>query len=384
MSPRVFLHVGSPKTGTTFLQNVLWSQRGLAEQQGVHLPMDRFLDHYFAALDLREVSDRPHHPARAVGMWDRVVKQTKGRSDTVLISHELFAPASAAQAARAVTSWGPDAEVHVVLTARDLARQITAEWQEHVKHRSTATFPEFVGTLREDHRRRTWFWQVQDFADVLERWGAALPPERVHVVTVPPAGGAPTLLWERFAGLLGLDPAPFDLEKGRSNSSLSVGAAEVLRRVNGELGDRLPLPGPYPRVVKNILAHQIMATHAGPPVRLGADDAAFARAESAAIAKRLAAAGVDVVGDLDELVPPEPPAGATEFAEPDAEALLEESVQVIADLLVALNRRTRGEDMLRDARDHPVRFALAQSANRSPVLGRARSGYRRLRRWRHS
>ena len=52
MSPRVFLHVGSPKTGTTFLQNVLWAQRDLAAQQGVSLPMNRFLDHYFAALDL--------------------------------------------------------------------------------------------------------------------------------------------------------------------------------------------------------------------------------------------------------------------------------------------------------------------------------------------
>ena len=384
MSPRVFLHVGSPKTGTTFLQNVLWSQRDLAAQQGVFLPMNRFLDHYFAALDLREVSDRPHQPARAVGMWDRVVNQTKGRSDTVLISHELFAPATAEQARRAVTSWGPDAEVHVVLTARDLARQITAEWQEHVKHRSTATFPDFVRSLREDEAHTTWFWQVQDFADVLDRWGATLPPERVHVVTVPPAGGAPTLLWERFAGLLGLDPEPFDLERGRSNSSLSLDAAEVLRRVNAELGDRLPLPGPYPRVVKNVLAHQIMATHPGTPVRLGAEDAAFARAESESMAERLASSGFDVVGDLAELVPPESAVPPTEFAAPAAEALLGESVKVIADLLVELNERTQRDDLLRAARANPVRFALSQSANRSPVLGRARRGYRRLRRWRHS
>jgi len=388
VSPRVFLHVGSPKTGTTFLQNVLWSQRRLAAQQGVFLPMNRFMDHYFAALDLREVSDKPHQPARAVGMWDRMVNQTKGRSDTVLISHELFAPATAEQAERAVTSWGPDAEVHVVLTARDLARQITAEWQEHVKHRSTATFPDFVRSLREDSEREgprtTWFWQVQDFADVLERWGSTLPPERVHVVTVPPAGGATTLLWERFAGLLGLDPAPFDLEQGRSNSSLSLDAAEVLRRVNAELGDRLPLPGPYPRVVKNVLAHQVMATHPGVPVRLGAEDAAFARAESEAMAERLAASGFDVVGDLAELVPPESAVPHTEYAEPTAEALLGESVSVIADLLVVLNERIQRDDLLRDARANPVRFALSQSANRSQMLDKARRGYRRVRGWRHS
>jgi hypothetical protein len=379
VSPRVFLHVGSPKTGTTFLQNVLWAQRDQAAEQGLHLPMNRFLDHYFAALDLRGLSDRPHHPARAVGMWDRVVQQTKGRSDTVLVSHELFAPATTEQATRAVRSWGEDAEVHVVLTARDLARQITAEWQEHVKHRSVATFPEFVASLRADQARTTWFWQVQEFAAVLERWGAALPPERVHVVTVPPAGGSSTLLWERFAGLLGLDPAPFDLSAGRSNSSLSLNAAEVLRRVNAQLGDRLPLPGPYPRVVKNVLAHQIMAGHPGAPVRLGADDAAFARTESERIAQRIAAQGYDVVGDLAELVPAVSELPVGEYADPATEELLAESVAVIADLLVALNRRTRGEDLVRAAREHPLRFALSQGADRRPAIGRARAGYRRLR-----
>ena len=84
---RVILHVGSPKTGTTFLQEVLWSQRDLAAQQGVLLPLERFFDHYLALLDLRGLSDRPEHPARAVGMWDRLVKEADGWPGTVLVSH---------------------------------------------------------------------------------------------------------------------------------------------------------------------------------------------------------------------------------------------------------------------------------------------------------
>ena len=38
-----------------------------------------------------------------------------------------------------------DDEVHVVLTARDLARQIPAEWQENVKHRGRRSFARFMG-----------------------------------------------------------------------------------------------------------------------------------------------------------------------------------------------------------------------------------------------
>ena len=36
------------------------------------------------------------------------------------------------------------AEVHVVCTARDLARQIPAVWQEDVKNRHVVTFADFV------------------------------------------------------------------------------------------------------------------------------------------------------------------------------------------------------------------------------------------------
>ncbi len=74
MSPKIFLHVGSPKTGTTFLQNVLWKQRSLAREQGLLLPQDRFPDHYLASLDVRGSAGRPHHPPQAVGMWHRMVE----------------------------------------------------------------------------------------------------------------------------------------------------------------------------------------------------------------------------------------------------------------------------------------------------------------------
>ncbi len=156
------------------------------------------------------------------------------------MSHELFAAANAVQARRATSSFGSGVEVHVVLTVRDLLRQLSAEWQEHVKHRSTQRFDEFVASVREGAPSRTgWFWQVQDYVGLVDRWGEGLPPSRVHVVTVPPAGAPPGLLWDRFAGLLGLDPDSFDTSTSRANTSLGLEQAEVLRRVNLALGDRL-------------------------------------------------------------------------------------------------------------------------------------------------
>jgi hypothetical protein len=381
-APRVFLHVGSPKTGTTFLQDVLWSQRATAEEQGLLLPGERFHDHFLATLDVRGVADDPIHPERARGMWDRLVAESLAWDGNVLISHELFAGATAERARRAVATLADGAEVHVVVTARDHVRQISAEWQEHVKHRSAATFPDFVREVRGDAARTTWFWQVQDYAGVLERWGADLPPERLHVVTVPPSGAEPSTLWDRFAGLLGVDPSAFDTELERSNSSLGVEQAELLRRVNVELGDRLPLPGPYPLVVKNVLAHRILEGRDGTRLALGTEDQEFAADAARGITERLAAMGADVVGDLADLVPTAAAGGTapTASAVPSDATLLAESVATVADLLVVLNERRaavqRADDLAAAAREKPVRFALVQAAENRPLLRKLRGAYR--------
>lgn len=380
----IFLHVGSPKTGTTFLQNVLWKQRDLALEQGLLLPQERFHDHYLASLDVRELAGRGHHPPRAVGMWDRVVEEAGRTRADVLVSHELFAAATAEQARRAVESLSDAGEVHVVLTVRDLVRQITAEWQEHVKHRSAVTLEEFVASLRSDTDRSSWFWQVQDFASVVDRWRGDLPAERVHVVTVPPAGSSPGLLWDRFAGLLGLDPASFDTDSSRSNTSLGAEQAELLRRVNAGLGKRLPLPGPYPAVAKELLAHRLLAGRAGGPLRLTPEDVSFAVDESAAQAARLEAAGVHVVGDLSEIVPDAAVVGATAspdaYAAPSDERLLEESIAAVQGLMVALadkRGQRRLDQLTTELQQAPVRFVARSWVRRHPRVARGLRAVRR-------
>ncbi|HET8605105.1 MAG TPA: hypothetical protein VFM09_14345 [Marmoricola sp.] len=381
---KVFLHVGSPKTGTTFLQNVLWAGRDTARRQGLLLPMDRFADHYLATLDVRGLAERPEHPDRALGMWQRIVEQVEAWPGDALVSHELFAAATRQQADAAVHSFGPDTEVHVVLTARDLLRQLPAEWQEHVKHRSTLTLDAFAGQVMADDRGRSWFWRVQDYSRILRRWGRSLPPEHLHVVTVPPRGADPTALWTRFAALLGLDPDTFRLDVGRSNLSLGMEQAELLRRVNEELDDRLALPGPYPRVVKEMFAQQVLAGRKGSPLQLDERTTAFAVARSRRLADDLATMGVDVVGDLEELVPrvetPTSP-GAAGFLHPSEEVLLTESVAALAGVLARFADSSPAErDYRRQVelmRRMPVRYALAQASHRHPALGRLRRAYQR-------
>lgn len=136
MKRRVLLHVGTPKTGTSYLQDVLFRNQGRLRDRGVLYPADRFDAHFLAALDLMRLSWGGLE-ADALGCWDALAAQVRAHRGTTIISHEILARATATQAAHALASFdGPDehgrerepAEVHLLLSARDLVRQVPAEW----------------------------------------------------------------------------------------------------------------------------------------------------------------------------------------------------------------------------------------------------------------
>jgi hypothetical protein len=51
---RVMLHIGAPKSGTTFLQRALWSQRRPLREAGVTCPGTSGRDMFLAAIEVRE------------------------------------------------------------------------------------------------------------------------------------------------------------------------------------------------------------------------------------------------------------------------------------------------------------------------------------------
>ena len=52
-------------------------------------------------------------------------------------------------------------EVHPIITARDLARQVPAEWQQSIKHGRTHTLREFYDLIRAEDPS-VMFWRAQD------------------------------------------------------------------------------------------------------------------------------------------------------------------------------------------------------------------------------
>lgn len=380
-APQVFLHVGEPKSGTTFLQDVMWDNRDELARQGVLLPGLAAQDHFRADQDLREVPQAPDDPSGSYrGEWDLLAKQALQADHAAVISHELLAAATARQAKRALASLD-GAEVHIILTVRDFVRLLPAEWQETIKHRNTGSWQQWLRRVMRTERvqgpARPWFWRVHDTLSVLERWSQGLPPDQVHVVTVPPPGSPPELLWRRFASVLGLDPDRADIRAARANTSLPLPEAELLRRLNVELAeDRLP-DWFYAVHVKERIAHDVLAARAAtlrPRLEGRADE--WARARAAKVVAGLRESGYDIVGSLDDLEPPEPgsgPAGRAAGRVP-TDAVLDAAVATLAAVVRRdYETQERGSGQPLPARLAPsVKRTVRDLTARHPSLGRVR------------
>ncbi|WP_432477803.1 hypothetical protein [Nocardioides sp. GXQ0305] len=348
MSRRVLLHVGTPKTGTSHLQDVLFRNRGRLLEHGVLYRADRFDAHFLAALDLLQLRWGGLEE-ECVGEWDKLASGVRDHSGTSIISHEILATASHAQATRALESLGhPGTEVHLVLSVRDLVRQIPAEWQENVKHRRELGFGEFLRQLRDPSRSQgvaPWFWGVQEVPDILDRWARELPPERVHLVTVPPPGGAPDVLWQRFSRTFGLDGLDLDLAAERANPSLGVPETALLRRLNARANKVVP-PPVYRPLVRELLAHQTLSQRvASPRLTLPPDVHEWAEALEESWVATLRERGYDVVGDLDELTGA-PAVTADAYVDPDhpdEAQVADAALDAITALVVENGRLVRAE-----------------------------------------
>lgn len=303
MSRRVFLHVGAPKTGTTYLQDRLTRNAKTLSDNGIHFPsgsplVTPSLFHFRAALDLLG-QDWGGPAGHADGSWDALVRKVRRKSGSVLISHEILAPAPAETIARAKRDLD-GAEIHIIYTARDLARQIPTAWQESVKQGRKWSYHRYLDRIEHG---KPWFYRALDLPSVLGAWSAGLPPDRVHVVTVPPRGADEGVLWGRFCHVVGIDPAWAPQESNRLNQSLGVAETQVIRKLNRRMKRATRREASFDELIRELLAQDALAQNRSTPVRLPPRMLPWAEGETERWVEWLKGSGVHVVGDIDDLRP---------------------------------------------------------------------------------
>ena len=183
------MHIGAPKTGTSYVQDRLaLNTKRLAEHDVHYLSRSPIIDptlfQFRVALDLLG-QDWGGTPGHAEGAWDAFVA-ARPAPDRLGDPQPRDPRAGAAG-------------------VRRQAQARPARRRDPRRLRRPRPRPPGAGRLAGEHqagpqvvlpqvprahagRRASWFSRAFDLPSVLNVWGAGLPPEQVHVVTVPRRG----------------------------------------------------------------------------------------------------------------------------------------------------------------------------------------------------
>lgn len=301
---RLYVHIGMPKTGTTFVQSVLHAGAARLAEQGLTLLPATRQGNIRLSLAVRESASVADEPWAATAVRRFGNRLAKVETPRVLASDELLGGASPEQIGRLLDVCG-DAEVHVVLSVRSLSRLLPSTWQQRVQQRGESPpLEEFIAAVagREGVLAERW-WYERGVVPVLERWAEHVPMERMHVVTVPGAGADPRSLLERHGAVLGIDASVLDEDVARPNVSLGWAQAEVLRQVKARVPRALLNRRGYLPVGKGWLGAEHLAPQQGEPPRMPASLRQWCEDEAAATIAWLRGQPVEVAGDLDDLRP---------------------------------------------------------------------------------
>lgn len=338
---RLVLHVGAMKSGTTYLQSLLFANRDRLAERGIFMPGRTWRK------QARAVHGLLHSEGTA---WQAMAERISAHVGTSVVSMEFLATARPRQARALRESVAGDIEV--VLTVRDLNRSIPAMWQETIQNGHTWTWQEYLEGLaahRPGHRRPgqpvpeagAQFWRQQNVVRMARTWGDVVGMDHVHVVTVPHPGAPRELLWERFASVLDTDPVGMEAPQS-VNESIGLASALAVRELNVLLDD-VGLDFPASSVVrKRVLAKQVLAGRRRTEPSLGLPVADWVIEHSARTAKQLSGLGVRLVGDWADLAPVEVP-GVHPREVADRE-VADAALAGLAGLVVAA---TRDEDAFR-------------------------------------
>lgn len=300
---KVYLHIGTRKSGTSYLQAALRESADVLAEQGVELVYKTRPGQVERQLVPLQQYAETGDPTEAEAAMSRVVGRLRAKPEMRhLMTLEDLAELPA-EPVRLMMDALADFDVELIITARHWGVTVPSEWQQCVKERYTGSLADFVTAIRDRTQGADQFLSRQDVPGIVARWGAGLEPSKVHVIAVPPASRTEGSLAELFCRLIDVDPTTLAFPSGALNQSISVEQAELLRRVNLALGDRLPdAANGYRDGIKNWLTRRSLMRRSTGGVKLPEEFLGWVTGEVAAQYDALVASGVDIVGDPRDLV----------------------------------------------------------------------------------
>jgi hypothetical protein len=317
----VYLHVGPVKTGSTYLQDLLWRNRDDLARQGYQHPGEHANEMWLATNDVQDQAFIHFEMPEAAGVWAKVCERVRAHDGPSVISHEVLGMSTDDHITKLVHSLAP-ARLQIIVMARSLASMLPSLWQEKVKMVDPdMNWSDFLAAERDTGS------PVTDAALIVRRWLTHLPPGQIHVVTVPPRGAERTMLLGRFAAALRIDATGWPTDAGAANRSLDRVQVELLRRLT--LTTSTSLDRRAQRRLVGSLLPRLRPADPRRRVRLPVSEREWIEAETSRRIDVLQRSGAIVHGDLAELRTPDDAWEDTTALAVRDEDLLDEALQLL-------------------------------------------------------
>ena len=307
--PKLFLHVGFHKTGTTSLQDALNRNRAELLTQGLVYPKTRRFraQHEFAwsagqrGWGWKQFGGSQAGPGPARRMF-RLIRSSK---QDVIISSEFLSELTPSKIQKLISSIG-DKDLRVIFTVRPVAKILPSAYQQEVKNGSKLTFDRWLERVLEpekENRNKTRFWTRHSHHIEIAKWAGVVGKERITVIVADES--KPEFLTDSFFKLVGADTSNFrESKKKVVNRSMDLAEIELLRRINAKFDRNLGwdeyVVGIRSTLVKtwtqSALSENSPGKLANPEAFKGAIDKRVRE-----VTEGIRSLGVEVIGDVDSL-----------------------------------------------------------------------------------
>lgn len=241
---KLYLHIGTEKTGTTFLQKFLYENRNRLSDQGVFLskflstPNNRSLVHYFsdqkddywARNGIKNLEDKARHYEGFLEGLTKEICSAEHTHDIMLITSEHFHSrlvdeASIHNLAEFLSNLFREVEVICYLREQSAVRK--SLYSTNLKGRGTQAYASFNADADENS---TYY----NYYNLVARWSNVFGIKAMKLRLYDRDQFEGNDLRADFLSLLGdeINPSALDFEVSSANESLSFLQAEAFRAIN--------------------------------------------------------------------------------------------------------------------------------------------------------
>ena len=234
--PRLVIHAGFHKSGTTALQESFDSQSLELKQNGIIYPnIGRKAHHRIAwALSQRTWGwNKKGGEKTSKKEWTRLVKAINAdKSETVLLSSEFFSELDIEQI-QTIFNEIKGRRIEALFTVRPLVKLLGSSYQQYLKYGLTVDYVTWLHSVLDkpgESKINPTFWMRHFHGQVVTKWVKVLGTGNVTVLIVDES--KPEFLYDSINQYLGLSKDFIKPQKAGSNRSLNLEEIALLLELN--------------------------------------------------------------------------------------------------------------------------------------------------------